>query len=132
MATIVEKLKERGVAEKCIVDLDKCGNRSIKTPDQLEAAIESKLVGDGFKYIFMDGVQNVRNYEEVVNAFNTDGGSSCFLECGDPEMKAYSVARHRETMFARRTPLPNGFRMRAVRHRIKTIFLTDIGKKRAF
>lgn len=81
MATIVEELKERGVAEKDIVylDLDKRGNRSIKTPDQLEAAIDSQLVDDDFKYLFIDEVQNVRNYEEVVNAFNTDGGFSIFI-----------------------------------------------------
>ena len=81
MATIVEELKERGVPDKDIVylDLDKRGNRSIKTPDQLEAAIESRLVDDGFKYLFIDEVQNVRGYEEVVNAFNTDGGFSIFI-----------------------------------------------------
>lgn len=81
MATIVEELKERGVPEKDIVylDLDKRGNRSIKTPDQLEAAIESRLVDDDFKYLFIDEVQNVRGYEEVVNAFNTDGGFSIFI-----------------------------------------------------
>lgn len=81
MATIVEELKERGVPEKDIVylDLDKRGNRSIKTPDQLEATIESRLVDDDFKYLFIDEVQNVRGYEEVVNAFNTDGGFSIFI-----------------------------------------------------
>ncbi len=81
MATIVEELKERGVPEKDVIylDLDKRGNRSIKTPDQLEAAIESRLVDDDFKYLFIDEVQNVRDYEEVVNAFNTDGGFSIFI-----------------------------------------------------
>lgn len=81
MATIVEELKERGISEKDIIylDLDKRGNRSIKTPDQLEAAIESRLVDDDFKYLFIDEVQNVLNYEEVVNAFNTDGGFSIFI-----------------------------------------------------
>lgn len=81
MATIVEELKERGVPEKDVVylDLDKRGNRSIKTPGQLEAAIESRLVDGGFKYLFIDEVRNVRDYEEVVNAFNTDGGFSIFI-----------------------------------------------------
>ena len=81
MATIVEELKARGVADKDIVylDLDKRGYRSIKTPDQLEAAIESRLVDGDFKYLFIDEVQNVRGYEEVVNAYNTDGGFSIFI-----------------------------------------------------
>ncbi len=47
-------------------DLDKCGNRSIRTAEQVEEKIESLLVDDDFKYLFIDEVQNVRDYEEVV------------------------------------------------------------------
>lgn len=81
MATIVEELKERGVENKDIIylDLDKRGNRSIKTPDQLDEAIEALLVDDDFKYLFIDEVQNVQDYEEVVNAYNSDGGFSIFI-----------------------------------------------------
>ena len=81
MATIIEELKGRGVADKDIVylDLDKRGYRSIKTPNQLDAAIESRLVDGDFKYLFIDEVQNVQGYEEVVNAYNTDGGFSIFI-----------------------------------------------------
>lgn len=81
MATIVEELRDRGVEDKDIIylDLDKRGNRSIKTPDQLEDKIESLLADDDFKYLFIDEVQNVRGYEEVVNAYNSDGGFSIFI-----------------------------------------------------
>lgn len=81
MATIAEELRERGVEDKDIIylDLDKRGNRSIKTPEQLEEKIESLLADDDFKYLFIDEVQNVRDYEEVVNAYNSDGGFSIFI-----------------------------------------------------
>ena len=81
METVIEELKERGVPDKDIVylDLEKRGNRSIKTPDQLEAAIEKRLADDDFKYLFIDEVQNVEGYEEVVNAYNADGGFSIFI-----------------------------------------------------
>lgn len=81
MATIAEELRERGVEDKDIVylDLDKRGNRSIKTPEQLEEKIESLLADDEFKYLFIDEVQNVRGFEEVVNAYNSDGGFSIFI-----------------------------------------------------
>lgn len=81
MATIAEELRNRGVDDKDIIylDLDKRGNRSIKTPDQLEGKIESLLADDDFKYLFIDEVQNVRDYEEVVNAYNSDGGFSIFI-----------------------------------------------------
>lgn len=81
MATIAEELRNRGVEDKDIIylDLDKRGNRSIKTPEQLEEKIESLLSDDDFKYLFIDEVQNVRDYEEVVNAYNSDGGFSIFI-----------------------------------------------------
>lgn len=81
METVIEELKEHGIAEKDIVylDLERRGNRSIKTPDQLEQAIERRLVDDDFKYLFIDEVQNVKGYEEVVNAYNADGGFSIFI-----------------------------------------------------
>lgn len=81
MATIADELRNRGVEDKDIVylDLDKRGNRSIKTPEQLEEKIESLLADDDFKYLFIDEVQNVRGYEEVVNAYNSDGGFSIFI-----------------------------------------------------
>ena len=47
-------------------DLDKCGNHSIRTVEQVEEKIESLLVDDDSKYLFIDEVQNVRDYEEVV------------------------------------------------------------------
>lgn len=56
-------------------------------PDQLESAIELRLVDDDFKYLFIDEVQNVRGYEEVVNAFNADGGFPRSLEYDDIEAK---------------------------------------------
>lgn len=81
MATIAEELRDRGVEDKDIIylDLDKRGNRSIKTPEQLEKKIESLLADNDFKYLFIDEVQNVRDYEEVVNAYNSDGGFSIFI-----------------------------------------------------
>ena len=81
MSTIAEELRNRGVDDKDIIylDLDKRGNRSIKTPEQLEIKIESLLADNDFKYLFIDEVQNVRDYEEVVNAYNSDGGFSIFI-----------------------------------------------------
>ena len=81
MQSVREELVERGVPKKDIIyiDLDKRGYRRVKTPDQLEEAIDALVVDDDFKYLFIDEVQNVDGYEEVVNAFNTDGGFSIFI-----------------------------------------------------
>jgi predicted AAA+ superfamily ATPase len=81
MQTIAEELKGKGIAEKDIIyiDLDKREFRKVKTTDQLENAIDSRILDDDFKYLFIDEIQNVDGYEEVINGFNTDGGCSIFI-----------------------------------------------------
>ena len=71
MLSVIEDLKSRGVAEKDIIylNLDKRGYRKIKTPDALEAAIEALITDDNYKYLFIDEVQNVIGFEEVINGF---------------------------------------------------------------
>lgn len=81
MEDVAAELMESGVDPKDIVflDLEKRGLRSIKTPEALEATIEQRLVDDDFKYLFIDEVQNVSGFEEVVNAYRADGGFSVFI-----------------------------------------------------
>ena len=83
MQTIAQELAETGVDSASIIylDLDSRKLRKVKTADELEAAIDSASAGapDGLKYLFIDEVQNVKGYEEVVNAFRTDGDWSIFI-----------------------------------------------------
>lgn len=81
LLSVMEDLKKSGVAEKDIIylNLDKRGYRKIKTPDALEEAIEKHITDDDFKYLFIDEVQNVVDFEEVVNGFREDGNFSIFI-----------------------------------------------------
>ncbi|MCC8357969.1 MAG: ATP-binding protein [Oscillospiraceae bacterium] len=81
MQLIREELLASGVPEKDILylDLDKRVNKSIKTPALLESKIDSLITDGDFKYLFIDEVQNVQDFEETVNGFNTDGNISIFL-----------------------------------------------------
>lgn len=81
MQTIVKELKTAGVEEDHIIylDLDRYGFRSVKTPDQLEALIEPALKIRSMKYLFIDDVQNVEGFEEVVNEFRAEGDFSIFI-----------------------------------------------------
>ena len=83
MQTIAQELAESGVDSASIIylDLDSRKLRKVKTADELEAAIDSASAGapDGLKYLFIDEVQNVKGYEEVINAFRTDGDWSIFI-----------------------------------------------------
>lgn len=81
MQTIAGELEETGIREDHIIylDLDRYGFYSVKTPDQLEALIEPALKIGGMKYLFIDEVQNVEGFEEVVNEFRAEGGFSIFV-----------------------------------------------------
>lgn len=81
MATIADELRERGADEAHIVylDLDRRPFRGVKTPDRLEAIIDERTPASGLTYLFIDEVQNVEGFEEVVNAFREEGRHSIFL-----------------------------------------------------
>lgn len=81
MQCIAEELRAEGVDDGHIVffDLDRYGYRSVKAPKQLEALIEPLLAVSGTKYLFIDEVQNVEGFEDVLNGFCTEGGFSIFI-----------------------------------------------------
>lgn len=81
MQTIAEELSENGVPNDNIIflDLDQRGYRSIKTSDQLEELIENKGTAKGKKYLFIDEIQNVTGFEELLNGFRSEGGWSIFI-----------------------------------------------------
>ena len=81
MQCIAEELRAEGVDDEHIVffDLDRYGYRSVKTPEQLEALIEPLLDISGTKYLFIDEVQNVDGFEDVLNGLRTEGGFSIFI-----------------------------------------------------
>lgn len=81
MQTVSEELLSRGVSEENIIylDLDKLEYRKIKTADQLEKLIKAHIKSEGLNYLFIDEVQNVDGFEEVLNGFRTNGGFSVFI-----------------------------------------------------
>jgi len=82
MLTIADELMDKGIAEDNIIyiDLDKRGYRNIKSADQLDALIEEKTMSiKGTKYLFIDEVQNVDGFEEVLNGFRSEDDYSIFI-----------------------------------------------------
>lgn len=81
MQMICDELREKGVPEENIVyiDLDKRGYRSIKNDTQLEELIDSQCPKEGKAYLFIDEIQNVDNFEPLINGYRTDGGYSIFI-----------------------------------------------------
>ena len=81
METIANEIRDKGVPETNIIyiDLDKRGNRNIKTADALEEIIDGYVTETGLKYLFIDEIQNVEGFEELINGYRTDGGWSIFI-----------------------------------------------------
>lgn len=61
------------------LDLDSKAYRKIKSADRLESLIDSLGHAEGTKYLFIDEIQNVEDFEEVVNAYRGTGEYSVFI-----------------------------------------------------
>ena len=46
---------------------------------ELESVIDSKVKDNDFKYLFIDEVQNVENFEPLINSYREEGNYSIFL-----------------------------------------------------
>lgn len=81
MKVIMEELKEENISDEKIVflDLDSRKYKGIKKAEQLERVIEQACVADGTKYLFIDEIQNVEGFEEVINAYRGEGEYSIFI-----------------------------------------------------
>lgn len=81
METIANEIKDSGIPEENIIylNLDKRGYRNIKTADQLDALIEKRSGAVGTKYLFIDEIQNVQGFEEVINGYREEEEYSVFI-----------------------------------------------------
>ena len=81
MQTIADELRMSGVKDENIIfiDLDERKYRKIKDAEDLEKLIEEKENISGLKYLFIDEIQNVKGFEEVLNGFRMDGNWSIFI-----------------------------------------------------
>jgi len=81
MKTIIEELIDSGVSKENIIyiDLDKRGYRSIKNDIQLEQLIDQNSITTDLKYLFIDEIQNVEGFEELINGYRTEGNYSIFI-----------------------------------------------------
>ncbi len=91
LLSVIKDLINTGVSENNIINinLDKRGFKNIKTADKLEAVIDGYINDNDKKYIFIDEIQNVKGFEEVINAYREDGhsifitGSNSYLLSGE-------------------------------------------------
>lgn len=81
LKSIVQELLDNGVNKKDIIyiELDKKDYKDIKTPKQLEQLIDKHIIDDSFKYLFIDEIQNVKEFEILINSYHEEGNISIFI-----------------------------------------------------
>ena len=81
LSLIRDELISSGVRKEQIIEinLDKRKYKSIKTPEMLEKKIEELSSDTELNYLFIDEIQNVDGFEEVINAFREEGNFSIFI-----------------------------------------------------
>ena len=83
MELIRRELENEGAPKENLLflNLDAKENIDIHTPKGLMRKIDAlaKAAKPGIKYLFIDEVQNVKDFEKVVNAYREEGGFSVFI-----------------------------------------------------
>ena len=104
MQLIAKELIKGGVSKENIIfiGLQKKGYKRIKTPEKLEMAIDKLSKGvEGTKYLFIDEIQKVKGFEEIIDAYREEDdysifitGSNSYLLSGD--LATYLTGRYIE------------------------------------
>lgn len=81
MHTIADELIEQGIPESNItfIDLKKRNFTKIHKQEELENLIDSSFQMEGTKYLFIDEVQNVKGFENVIEEFRLEEDYSIFI-----------------------------------------------------
>ena len=81
LKSIIQELLDNGIKEKNIIyiELDKKGYKNITTSEQLEKIIDERIMDDDFKYLFIDEIQNVKDFETLINSYREEGNISIFI-----------------------------------------------------
>ena len=81
MEMIRDELIGEGISEDRIIyiDLDSRKYRKIKTADEFEAIVDEQSTSSETKYLFVDEIQNIKDFDEIINAFRNDGDYSIFI-----------------------------------------------------
>ena len=82
MQLISRELIKNGINKENIIfiSLQKRGFKSINTPEKFEEKIDKLSEGiKGTKYLFIDEIQKVKGFEEVVDAYREESNYSIFI-----------------------------------------------------
>lgn len=96
MRQIIDELKESGVRSDAIVyiNFEDYKYKKIATPDQLYEYVEDKIKDEKRYYLFFDEIQNVNEFELVINSFRATHDVSIFITGSNSKLLSGELATH--------------------------------------
>lgn len=96
MRQIVEELLERGITEEHIIyiNFEDYQYRKISTADALYEYVEAKIKDEEKYYLFVDEIQNVNEFELVINSFRATHNISIFITGSNSKLLSGELATH--------------------------------------
>lgn len=96
MRQIIDEIREKGIPEDHIVyvNFEDYQYRKISNADALYEYIEAKLTGEEKYYLFFDEIQNVDEFELVINSFRATHNTSIFITGSNSRLLSGELASH--------------------------------------
>lgn len=96
MRQIVDELLTRGIAEKHIIyiNFEDYKYRKISTADALYEYVEGLIQDEEKYYLFIDEIQNVNEFELVINSFRATHDISIFITGSNSKLLSGELATH--------------------------------------
>lgn len=96
MRQIIEELKQKGIPGNRIIyiNFEDYKYQKITTPDAFYQYIEEQINEEGAYYLFFDEIQNVDEFELVINSFRSTHNASIFITGSNSKLLSGELATH--------------------------------------
>ena len=96
MRQIIEEIKAKGIDEFHIiyVNFEDYKYRKISNADALYEYVEEKIIDEKKYYLFFDEIQNVDDFELVINSFRSTHDASIFITGSNSKLLSGELATH--------------------------------------
>lgn len=96
MQQMIEEIRQRGAADDHIIyiNFEDYQYNKISNPDALYAYVENEIKDDVKYYLFIDEIQNVPNFELVVNSFRATHNVSIFITGSNSKLLSGELATY--------------------------------------
>ena len=93
---IIDEIKKSGVDDNHIIyiNFEDYDYEEYTNPKKLNSYIKAKITDDKKYYIFFDEIQNVREWEKVVNSLRATGNNSIFITGSNSDLLSSDLATH--------------------------------------